>query len=198
MKKMFMAVLSSLAIALAMAEPVQVSRPCEFCRGRLFGGPRGPVSLTPPNLGQHDGEIGVTAGKPFTNHRWDVKVPRCPFCDGTRRRTLWKFNPPAEPMPEGFERCTACWRSGAEKCRKCKGDGYVPCRKCGSSSGKPGWTKEEQTTGGTRSRHKKIVVTPCGECQGFGKVPCADCRGLGGDPCRKCKGEGVTPKKERR
>ena len=49
------------------ALPQVRSEPCPACRGKRS------VSLTPPNLGQFDGEIGVTPGKPFKIHRFDVK-----------------------------------------------------------------------------------------------------------------------------
>ena len=38
--------------------------PCPACHGKKS------LSLTPPNLGQYDGEIGVTPGRPFTTHRF--------------------------------------------------------------------------------------------------------------------------------
>ena len=54
----------------ACADPRTTVARCPACKGERS------ISLTPPNLGQHDGEIGVTAGKPFANHRWDVKHDR--------------------------------------------------------------------------------------------------------------------------
>ena len=52
----------SIAAAVALfAEPVTQSSPCAACNGKRS------LSLTPPNLGQYDGEIGVTPGRPFTS-----------------------------------------------------------------------------------------------------------------------------------
>jgi len=176
------------------AEPVTRTLPCSFC-----GGKRGPVSLTPPNLGQFDGEIGVTPGKPFANHRFDVKVAQCPICTGLGRRTLWQFAAPSAAVPEGWTMCPTCWRAGVEKCRTCHGQGVVACRACASQArgGKPGWIKTEKPTGGKRSHHKKLLVTPCATCEGFGQVPCAACDGRGGAPCRTCRGAGLLPTKGR-
>ena len=58
----------TLVALVAFATPVTRNVPCPCCKGV-----RGPVSFTPPNLGQHDGEIGVTSCKPFSTHRFDVK-----------------------------------------------------------------------------------------------------------------------------
>ena len=183
-----------LAAALAgavSAEPRTTVSRCPACKGERS------LSLTPPNLGQHDGEIGVTPGKPFANHRWDVKHARCPLCGGTGRQEVWvlKAKPPQDK--EGKEPCTTCWWSGVEPCRKCEHTGYIACPSCKNArrGSKPGWIVEEQTTSGRTSRHKKIVVTACSTCGGVGKVRCPTCDGMGGLPCKRCKGEGYTQKK---
>ena len=176
-----------------VAEPVGEFKLCPQCRGKRS------LSLTPPNLGQFDGEIGVTPGKPFTTHRWDVKIPSCPICDGTGRVEKYKtrVQPPKPEEVTEYDKCPECRWSGVTVCRKCLGQGVQPCRDCKSSSrgGKPGWIKSEKRTAGSTSKHVKIFVTPCGTCQGVGKIVCPDCLGKGATPCRKCKGEGSLPKK---
>ena len=64
------------ALAPAFALPEVRTSPCPACHGRKS------LSLTPPNLGQFDGEIGVTPGKPFRTHRFDVRYDKCPLCEG--------------------------------------------------------------------------------------------------------------------
>ena len=182
-------------LEVAYAEPQRVTTPCPACKGARS------LSLTPPNLGQHDGEIDVTKGKPFTSHRWDVKHERCPLCGGSGRHETWllKVQPPKDRTDK--EACTTCWWSGVEPCRRCSHTGYVECQKCRSSrnGSKPGWIVEEQKTQGRISYHgrnkKKIQVKACGECGGIGKVKCAVCDGLGGQPCKRCKGEGYSIKR---
>ena len=175
----------------ACADPRTTVARCPACRGERS------LSLTPPNLGQHDGEIGVTPGKPFTNHRWDVKHDRCPLCKGTGRHETWVFKvrPPEDRADK--EPCTTCWWSGAEPCRRCDHTGYADCPKCKTSrhGSKPGWIVEETTTPGRTSRHKKITVSACPTCGGIGKVVCPACDGMGGQPCKRCKGVGYTAKK---
>ena len=188
--------LPALLILSAPAEPVSDIRPCPICRGKRA------LSVTPPNLGQFDGEIGVTPGKPFTSHRWDVKIDRCPICDGTGRQERYRtrVTPPSPEEVVDFDKCPECRWSGVTACRKCLGTGIQACRACRSSSkgGKPGWIKSEKRTAGATSRHVKIIVAPCGTCQGLGKVVCPDCMGKGATPCRKCRGEGSLPRKGRR
>lgn len=179
-----------------VAEPTVERRLCPGCRGQKS------ISLTPPNLGQFDGEIGVTPGQPFKTHRWDVRVEHCPLCDGRGRQELYRTRakpPPAEDA-EGLDMCLDCRWSGVIPCRKCLRTGFIPCPKCKSSShgGKPGWIKTEKKTPGRTSRHVKILVLPCGDCQGLGKLVCPDCQGKGAVPCRKCGGQGGTPHKEKR
>ncbi len=179
----------------ASAEPQRVTTLCPECKGAKS------LSLTPPNLGQHDGEIDVTPGKPFTTHRWDVKHARCPLCNGSGRHEmlLLKVKPPKNR--DGKEACTTCWWSGVEPCRRCNHTGYVECQKCRTSrnGSKPGWIVEEQKAQGRisfRSRgKKKIQVRACSECGGIGKVKCTACDGLGGQPCKRCKGEGYSIKR---
>ena len=92
------------AIGSVRAEPRKLLVRCPACKGERR------LSLTPPNLGQHDGEIGVTPGKPFSNHRWDVKHARCPLCGGTGRQEVWvlKANPPKEQLiPYDVEKALA-------------------------------------------------------------------------------------------
>ena len=86
------AILLAAAVGTVAAEPHTVVTPCTACKGERS------LSLTPPNLGQHDGEIDVTPGKPFTSHRWDVKHSRCPLCKGTGRHEKWVFkvSPPED------------------------------------------------------------------------------------------------------
>ena len=175
-----------------LADPVSAFRTCPVCQGKRA------LSLTPPNLGQNDGEIGVTPGKPFTTHRWDVKHPRCPICDGSGRVELYrtKVPPPSPEAAEGLDRCPECRWAGVTPCKKCLASGLVACTSSKSSSGgNPCWIKSEKRTSGSSSRHVKILVTPCGTCGGIGRVVCPDCLGKGAQPCRKCKGDGGTPKK---
>lgn len=192
MKKPLVLAALLLAALPALADPVSAFRTCPVCQGKRA------LSLTPPNLGQNDGEIGVTPGKPFTTHRWDVKHPRCLICGGTGRMGFYrtKVPPPAPEAAEGLDRCPECRWAGVTPCRKCLASGLVACTACKSSGGgKPGWIKSEKRTSGSTSRHVKILVTPCGTCGGIGRVVCPDCLGKGAQPCRKCKGDGGTPKK---
>ena len=184
-------VILAAAIGAACAEPRTVIVRCPACKGARS------LSLTPPNLGQHDGEIGVTPGKPFANHRWDVKHARCPLCGGTGRQKAWVLKAVPPKDREDKDPCTTCWWSGVEPCRKCEHTGYVACPACKNSrrGSTPGWIVEEQTTSGRTSRHKKIAVTACSTCGGVGKVRCSACDGMGGQPCKRCKGDGYTQKK---
>ena len=190
---MRVAILLFLAVAVgsAGAEPSKTVIRCPACKGERS------LSLTPPNLGQHDGEIGVTPGKPFTNHRWDVKHDRCPLCKGTGRHETWVFKGRAPKDREDKEPCTTCWWSGVEPCRRCEHTGYVECPRCKNArrGSKPGWIVEEQSSSGRSSRHKKITVTACSACGGVGKTRCSACDGMGGQPCKRCKGAGYTQKK---
>lgn len=174
------------------ADPISTNVKCPACHGLRK------LSLTPPNLGQYDGEIGVTPGKPFATHRWDVKHDRCPLCDGRGWHPMYKttVKPPTPEDVEGLEKCPNCRWAGVIACKKCLKTGYQACSACKSTAkgGKAGWVKTE--TGSTK--HKKTVVTPCSTCQGIGKVICPDCLGTGAIPCKKCNGEGGVPKKERR
>ena len=183
-------ILLAAACGALCAEPRSTVVRCPACKGERS------LSLTPPNLGQHDGEIGVTPGKPFANHRWDVKHARCPLCNGTGRQTTWvlKARPPEDRADK--EPCTTCWWSGVEPCRRCDHTGYVDCPKCKTSKhgSKPGWIVDEQTTSGRTSRHKKISVSACPTCGGIGKTRCPACDGMGGQPCKRCKGVGYTQK----
>lgn len=177
------------------AEPISEFRICPQCRGKRS------LSLTPPNLGQFDGDIGVTPGKPFTTHRWDVKIPNCPICGGTGRVEKYRTHV-VSPKPEDAvdcDKCPECRWSGVTTCGKCLGQGALPCHTCKYSprGGKPGWIKSETRTAGPRSKHVKVVVSPCDTCQGVGKVVCPDCLGKGAKPCRKCKGAGGLPRKGR-
>ena len=197
------AILLAAAVGTVAAEPHTVVTPCTACKGERS------LSITPPNLGQHDGEIDVTPGKPFTSHRWDVKHSRCPLCKGTGRHEKWVFKvrPPEDRADK--EPCATCWWSGAEPCRKCNHTGLADCQKCKSSrhGSKPGWIVEETKTTSRSSfrsygrssskQHKKIKVTPCPECGGIGKIRCTACDGMGGQPCRRCKGAGYTPKRSK-
>lgn len=192
MKKPLVLAALLLAALPALADPVSAFRTCPVCQGKRA------LSLTPPNLGQNDGEIGVTPGKPFTTHRWDVKHPRCLICGGTGRMEFYrtKVPPPAPEVAEGLDRCPECRWAGVTPCRKCLASGLVACTACKSSrGGKPGWIKSEKRTSGSTSRHVKVLVTPCGTCGGIGRVVCPDCLGKRALPCRKCKGDGGTPKK---
>ena len=187
------------ALGTVCAEPQTTFTSCTACQGKRS------LSLTPPNLGQHDGEIDVTPGKPFTNHRWDVKYARCPLCKGTGRHETWLFKvrPPEDRADK--EPCTTCWWSGVEPCRRCNHTGFADCPKCKSSrrGSKAGWIVEETTTSGRissrssirTSKNKKIKVVPCPECSGIGKIRCTACDGMGGQPCRRCKGVGYTAKR---
>lgn len=196
MKRMILFVAFMCALSALRGEPVSEFKPCAACRGKRS------LSLTPPNLGQFDGEIGVTPGKPFTSHRFDVKYDRCPLCEGTGRHELYKkrVKPPKPEDVEGYEKCPECRWSGVTPCKKCVGTGYIACTACksGSKGGKPGWIKSEKKTAGSTSRHVKTIVAPCTVCGGVGKVLCQGCLGKGATPCRKCQGEGCVPVKEKR
>jgi len=180
-----------------VAEPAVDVRTCPGCRGQKT------FSITPPNLGQYDGEIGVTPGKPFKTHRWDVKIDHCPLCDGAGRQERYRtrVKPPKPESGEGLDICPECRWSGVIPCRKCLATGLLPCSACKSSAahgGKPGWIKTEKRTAGSTSKHVKVLVAPCGTCQGLGKVVCPTCLGKGAVPCRKCAGAGGLPHKEKR
>lgn len=188
--------LAAIAVV-AFAEPVTVRTKCPTCGGQRS------LSITPPNLGQYDGEIGVTPGRPFTTHRWDVKYDRCPTCEGKGWREKYRTRVP-RPAPEELadvDVCPNCRLSGVTPCRKCMATGLQACPSCKSASadgGKPGWTKSERRTRGATSRHVKIVVAPCATCLGVGRVACPTCMGMGATTCRKCSGDGTLPKRERR
>ncbi len=176
----------------SLALPRTYVEPCPACHGKRS------LSLTPPNLGQFDGEIGVTPGKPFASHRFDVRYDACPLCNGTGRHERWKPTPPPEDKT-GLAPCLNCLGTGIVSCAKCKKTGYVPCTKCASNrSKKPGWLLIEEKTAGRTSRHVKKVVMPCGACGGIGKTECGACEGRGGTICKKCAGEGFVPRKERK
>ena len=188
--KATLAFILAAVIGTVCAEPHTTVERCTACNGARS------LSLTPPNLGQHDGEIDVTPGKPFKTHRWDVKYARCPLCKGTGRHETWLFKvrPPEDRADK--EPCTTCWWSGVEPCRKCNHTGYAECTKCKTSraGSKSGWVVKELPLCG-RNKRKKIAVTPCTICSGIGKVSCPACEGMGGQPCKRCKGAGYTPKK---
>ena len=174
------------------AFPKTRTDPCPACRGKRS------LSLTPPNLGQFDGEIGVTPGKPFRTHRFDVQYDKCPLCNGTGRRERWTPTPPPEDRT-GLTTCLDCRGTGIAPCQKCKKTGYEQCSKCQSDKSKqPGWVLTEERTSGRTSRHTRKLVVPCGTCNGLGKVSCPACEGRGGTPCKKCASEGFVPKKERK
>lgn len=180
-----------LLTAALLAEPVTTFRRCPACNGEKS------LSLTPPNIGQYDGEIGVTPGKPFASHRWDVRHAKCPLCRGVGHLEQYRLK--AKPPEDAATRevCTACWWSGAEPCRKCSHTGFLACPRCKSPrlGSKPGWIATEKKTAGRTSQHKKLIVTACPDCGGLAKIVCPDCDGKGGQPCRRCKGDGSTPKK---
>ena len=181
-----------LASAVFASKPIVCSEPCPACHGKKS------VSLTPPNLGQFDGEIGVTQGQPFKIHRFDVKYDRCPLCDGSgrhERMTMQRQPPPADS--DATTPCSSCFATGATACQKCRKTGYISCTKCKSNRSKqPGWILTEEKTAGRTSRHMKKIVTPCGECKGIGKVECPACEGRDGTICKKCNGVGFVPGKE--
>lgn len=176
----------------SFALPQARIEPCPACHGKRS------ISLTPPNLGQFDSEMGVTHGKPFKTHRFDVKYDRCPLCEGTGRHERWApAMPPADTTD--LAPCLDCLGTGILPCKKCKKTGYIQCNKCQSDRSKqPGWLLTEEKTAGRTSRHKKKVVTPCGTCKGLGKIECPSCEGRGGTVCKKCSGEGYVQKKERK
>ena len=174
------------------ALPEVRTSPCPACHGKKS------VSLTPPNLGQFDGEIGVAPGIPFKTRRFDVKYDICPLCDGSGRRERWTPTIPPEDKT-GLAPCLDCLKTGVAPCGKCRKTGYVPCAKCQNNRSKqPGWILTEEKTAGRTSRHTRKVVVPCGACKGLGKVKCPACEGRGGTVCKKCGGEGYVQKKERK
>ncbi len=191
----------ALGLVTAGAEPVTQYSLCPACHGKRS------LSLTPPNLGQYDGEIGVMPGRPFTSHRFDVKYKVCPLCEGRGRFESYRLTVKAPAEPGNLAPCPDCRWACVQACRKCKGACFIPCEKCGRSSsygnkgGKPGWIVEQKaTSNGMRSsmKHAKTLVTPCGTCSGIGRVVCPECQGKGGAICRRCKGEGGLPKREKR
>lgn len=189
----------SFAVGTASAEPLFKTEPCPACHGKRS------LSLTPPNLGQYDGEIGVMPGRPFTSHRFDVRYKVCPLCEGKGFHKHHRLTVKA-PTESNLDMCPECRWAGVTPCRKCNGTGFKTCTKCQTSSysnkgSKPGWiVTQKATTTGMRSsmKHAKTLVTPCGTCSGIGRVVCPDCMGHGGVVCRKCHGEGGLPKKEKR
>ena len=182
-----------LLTGLAVAQPQTIFKTCPACRGQKS------LSLTPPNLGQFDGDAGVTPGKPFNTHRFDVRHERCPLCDGTGKLELYRTSVKPPKDPGELEPCTSCWWSGVEPCTKCSKTGIVPCRGCSTArhGAKNGWVAEERKTAGRTSKHTKLIVSPCPDCGGVGKVVCKSCDGRGGKPCRRCKAEGSMPRKVR-
>ncbi len=192
---MFLTVVAGIVVA----EPVLQTSPCPACHGKRS------LSLTPPNLGQYDGEIGVMPGRPFTSHRFDVKYKTCPLCEGSGRRQSYRLFAKVPNEATNLDICPECHWAGVTPCRKCKGTGYQECGKCrsgiGQKGGKPGWiVTQKTTTTGMRSsmKHAKTLVTPCGSCSGIGRIVCPDCLGKGGTVCRRCHGAGGLPKKEKR
>lgn len=180
------------AFSPVFAMPAVRTYPCPACHGKKS------LSLTPPNLGQFEGEIGDTPGKPFKTHRFDVKYDKCPLCGGTgRRERLAPTVPPADKT--GLAPCIECLGTGIAQCQKCRRTGYVQCGKCKSDrSKKPGWLLAEERSSSRTSRRMKKTVSPCGTCSGIGKVECDACEGHGGTVCKKCSGEGYVPRKERK
>ena len=119
----------------AVANPRRIRTRCSACKGERS------LSLTPPNLGQYDGELGVSPGKPFTSHRWDVKHARCPLCNGSGVHEMWQLEAPPPPDANDKEVCTKCEWSGIERCRHCDGTGIAQCPDCRKTGkgGVPGW-----------------------------------------------------------
>ena len=92
------------------ALPEVRTSPCPACHGKRS------LSLTPPNLGQFDGEIGVAPGVPFKTHRFDVKYDRCPLCNGSGRHehmTMQRLPPPADS--DATTPCASCFATGARR-----------------------------------------------------------------------------------
>ena len=189
--KLLSATLFAAIASLATAMPQTVVKPCPACKGAKS------LSITPPNLGQFDGEVGVTPNKPFRSHRFDVKHARCPLCDGTGIFRMYRTSVKPPKDTEGREPCTVCWWSGVEPCQKCEKTGTVRCRNCQTSrfGAKNGWIAEKKNTPGRTSKHTKLIVSPCPDCGGVGKVRCSACEGCGGKPCKRCKAEGSFPAK---
>lgn len=193
-------------------EPQLKTEPCPACHGKKS------LSITPPNLGQHDGEIDVTPGKPFTNHRWDIRHEKCPLCKGRGNHQLYQLRVPTPPpeQVDGLAPCPECRWSCVTKCRKCRGTGVVNCPACNRSSysssskkGKAGWVvthRKESSSNSRSSRYSRsarraqqqTTVTPCEKCGALAQVICLDCEGKGAVTCRKCKGTGAVPRKEPR
>ena len=169
--------------------PKETYRKCPACGGR------GRLVLTPPDYGQHEGEINAAKSK-----RWDVKVDPCPICKGKRR--LATLETSGEPQ-EGESACSACGWSGAVACRKCKKQGTVKCehhfqgvkrairhlnkKQMGDIRCKDGWIITEY---GYNEKHIKKKVEPCPECRGTGLAVCRECEGRQATVCKKCLGEG--------
>ena len=185
-----LATLHSSLLTLLALPPVR-NEPCPACHGKRS------LSLTPPNLGQFDGDISVTPGKPFKTHRFDFSHDTCPLCEGAGKHEHWTMARLPRPDGENLEPCTACLGTGVVPCQKCRKTGYAQCSKCKNQK-KPGWILKEERTPGRTSRHTKKVVTPCGTCGGVGKVACPSCDSRGGTICKKCNGEGFVPRKERK
>lgn len=201
MKRSIFAIMSLLSLACTCAEPEAYTALCAACRGKRS------LSITPPNLGQYDGEIGVLPGRPFNNHRFDVKYEHCPLCGGTGKHEMYKtkVKPPESPDPK-LDPCPDCRWSCVMQCKKCTGTGYQQCPSCSHSTyssnkgGKPGWVVTQKASSSfsrhNSKRYQKTLVTPCPKCSGVGKIICPDCTGHGALPCRKCRGVGGIPKKE--
>ena len=173
------------------ALPPMRMEPCPACHGRRS------LSLTPPNLGQFDGEIGVPPGQPFKTHRWDVRYDTCPLCNGAGCHERWTMARVPPPEDAHMTPCVACLGTGVQPCQKCGKTGYAPCSRCKGGK-KPGWILTEKRTTGRTSRHKRKTVTPCATCGGVGKAACQACDGRGGTICKKCDGAGHVARKERK
>ena len=152
----------------AVANPRRIRTRCSACKGERS------LSLTPPNLGQYDGELGVSPGKPFTSHRWDVKHARCPLCNGSGVHEMWQLEAPPPPDANDKEVCTKCEWSGIERCRHCDGTGIAQCPDCRKTGkgGVPGWLVVEAS----RATHAS---------QGFadGECPSARQEGMSATCC---------------
>ena len=193
MKTCIAILVAAFAFCTAVANPRRVRARCPACNGERS------LSLTPPNLGQHDGELGVTPGKPFTSHKWDVRHDRCPLCDGRGVHEMWQLDvdPPADA--NGKEVCTKCKWSGIERCRRCNGTGIAQCPDCrkNGKGGVPGWLVGG-SPGRRTSKTRKMVVIACSTCGGLGKIECTFCEGMGGEYCKRCAGKGFKEKKAAR
>ena len=61
----------------------------------------------------YENQLGVTPGKPFRTHRFDVRHDKCPLCNGTGRHERW--TPATPPLSRPTESSTTHARASTTR-----------------------------------------------------------------------------------